>query len=360
MFKKVKMYGLKGGEIMTLKGNLQTTAMGILPHTDIDEAMRLALSVDIPFWPQLPKMSFFEDMYAQATEHFPGITVDEAAQKIYFDFEQFMEELPEFLEKAEEKATFALTEQYSLVYRSFLQQPGLEKYSAIRGQFIGPVSFGMKITDKDKKPIIYNDEVKVFLYDFMARKINIQYEELRERNKNAFVWVDEPGLEIIFGSFTGYSSEVAKNDYAAFLSQLEGPKGVHLCGNPDWSFLLNQNLDILSVDALGVGNIFSRYTAEIKAFLDRGGIIAWGIVPTLTEEVNRESVQSLVDHLEKLWNHLEQYGIEKKQVLQQAWLAPARCCLVNTDGAKSVEKAFDILKKAADELKDRYAKFFTE
>lgn len=340
---------------MTLQGNLQTTAMGILPHTNLEEAMKLALSVDIPFWPQLPRLSFFEDMYAQATEHFPGITVDESAQKIYFDFEQFMEQLPGYLEKAEDRETYTLSEKYSLVYREFLQQKGLDAYSAIRGQFIGPVSFGMKITDRDKKPIIYNDEVKAFIYDFMANKINVQYEELLEKNPNSFVWVDEPGLEIIFGSFTGYSSEIAKKDYAGFLGNLKGPKGVHLCGNPDWSFLLNQNLDILSIDAHRVGGIFSKYTAEIKAFLDRGGILAWGIVPTLTEEVEQESVRSLVNHLEGLWGHLEKYGIDKKQIISQAWLAPARCCLVNSDGGKTVEKAFRILKEVSETLKSKYS-----
>ncbi len=344
---------------MTLKGNLQTTAMGILPHTDYEEAMKLALSLDIPFWPQLPKLSFFEDMYAQATEHFPGITVDEAKQKIYFDFKQFLEQLPDFLEKAEDSATYELSERYSLVYRDFLQQPGLDKYDVIRGQFIGPVSFGMKITDQDKKPIIYNDEVRYFLYDFIANKINVQFEELHALNPNSFVWVDEPGLEIIFGSFTGYPSEVAKGDYAQFLQKLKGPKGVHLCGNPDWSFLLNQNLDVLSIDAFGVGRIFSKYTTEIKNFLDRGGIIAWGIVPTLTEEVDRESVRTLVDHLEGLWEHVAQYGVTKEQIVKQAWLAPARCCLVNTNGTKSIEKAFDFLKEAASVLKEKYSQYLT-
>ena len=42
---------------------LRTTAMGILPHIEIDAALDLALSVDIPFWPQLPRVSFYEDMY---------------------------------------------------------------------------------------------------------------------------------------------------------------------------------------------------------------------------------------------------------------------------------------------------------
>ncbi len=70
---------------MKLTGNCQTTAMGILPHKDIDEAMKIAFSVDIPFWPQLPHVNFYEDMYVQITENFPGITVDDINYRILFD-----------------------------------------------------------------------------------------------------------------------------------------------------------------------------------------------------------------------------------------------------------------------------------
>ncbi len=44
-----------------------TTAMGILPHTDIERGLEAALSLDIPFWPQLrkrktyPAAKFFKD-----------------------------------------------------------------------------------------------------------------------------------------------------------------------------------------------------------------------------------------------------------------------------------------------------------
>ena len=54
------------------EANCLTTAMGILPHTDIERAIETALSLDIPFWPQLPKVSYYEDMYVQALDHFPG------------------------------------------------------------------------------------------------------------------------------------------------------------------------------------------------------------------------------------------------------------------------------------------------
>lgn len=340
---------------MKLKGNCQTTAMGILPHKDIDAAMKVAFSVDIPFWPQLPHVSFYEDMYVQVTENFPGITIDEENYKILFDTNRFYEELNSYVENYDNDDFFRIEGKYSVVYRTFLRDRRLKDFPVIRGQSIGPISFGLKIADENKKPIIYNDEVKGFLYEFLARKINVQRRELAEINPNAFVWIDEPGLSFIFGSFTGYTAETAKKDFREFLGLLEGPKGVHLCGNPDWSFLLEGlGLDILSIDVLSNGPIFVKYTDQIRAFLNRGGILSWGIVPTLQEEYVQESIETLIGKLEEMWNYLDTHGIPKEQVLSQAWLAPARCCLVNLDGNDTVEKAFGYLKEVSQRIRDKY------
>jgi len=55
-------------------GNFITTAMAIMPHTDAERALEMALSMDVPFWPQLPNYSYYEDMYVQAAEHFSTLS----------------------------------------------------------------------------------------------------------------------------------------------------------------------------------------------------------------------------------------------------------------------------------------------
>jgi hypothetical protein len=61
---------------------------------------------------------------------------------------------------------------------------------------------------------------------------------------------------------------------------VDRPRGVHLCGNPDWDFLLNLDLDVVSLDVYTNAEIFASYAASIRKFIDRGGVIVWGIVPT--------------------------------------------------------------------------------
>jgi hypothetical protein len=332
--------------------NCQTTAMGIMPHTDIERALEVALSLDIPFWPQLPKVSYFEDMYVQALENFPGARIDAVNQKILFDLSRFYEELPSYFEKADDPRTFELTGEYSLVYRRFLEK-NLSHYSAIRGQMISPISLGLKIVDQDQKSIIYHDEVREVLFDFIQGKVNRQYQELKEKNPNAFVWVDDPGLGLIFSALSGYNEVQARSDVDRFLEGLEGPKGVHLCAKPDWDFLLKSKLDILSFDSFNCGAVIVNYSS-LREFINKGGIISWGIVPTYTEILEQESIDSLKDRLETFWEDLSGKGVDRGTLLRQSLLAPATCNLMNVDKEKSVEKAFEVLKNLSMKIREKY------
>ena len=94
-------------------------------------------------------------MYAQASEHFPGIDVDDKNKRIYFDSAHFDEQLVEYSEKMADAEAFSLSESYSVVYRRFLDRD-LGHYTTIRGQFIGPVSFGFKVTDENKNELIHD------------------------------------------------------------------------------------------------------------------------------------------------------------------------------------------------------------
>ena len=332
--------------------NCQTTAMGIMPHTDIERALEVALSLDIPFWPQLPRVSYFEDMYVQALENFPGVRMDPAGQKVYFDLSRFYEELPSYFEKAEDPQTFRLTKEFSLVYHRFLERD-LSHYSAIRGQMISPISLGLKIVDENQKSIHYHDEVREVLFDFIQKKANQQYRELRERNPNAFVWVDDPGLALIFNALSGYNEFRAKTDFDRFLEGLEGPTGVHLCGRPDWDFLLKSKIDILSFDSFNCGVMIVNYPS-LKDFVDRGGVISWGIVPTYTELSEQETTDSLMEKLETFWEDFSRKGMDPKRLLRQSLLAPATCNLLNPDKEKTVEKAFDVLRELSRKIRKKY------
>jgi hypothetical protein len=338
---------------MTIPGNLQTTAMAVMPHKDTDRALDLALSMDIPFWPQLPHVSYTEDMYVQAAEHFPGILLDMENRTLRFSMEKFIIEFEETMAHFDEPEYFDISKEYSVVYHRFLEMD-LSDRPAIRGQLEGPISFGFNILDQDKRPILFEDTVRSFMLEFMSKRINVQLERLKQMNPNAFMFVDEPGLQFLFSALSGYDSTKAKSDMEDFFAMIQRPRGIHLCGNPDWDFLLNLDLDILSLDTYQNGEIFASYSKSIKRFLDRGGVIAWGIVPTNFEPFETETINTLGERLEEVLNFLANKGIDREFLISRSLISPATCCLVNPDGEKTVEKAFKVVTELSQRLRDRY------
>ena len=338
----------------TIPGNLSTTAMAVMPHTDVQRALDMALSLDVPFWPQLPHYSYYEDMYVQAAEHFPGIVLDMEKRTLRFSMDKFNEELEETLLNFDDPAYFDVSETYSVVYHRFLELD-LADRPAIRGQLEGPISFGFNVLDQDERPILFDDTVRPFMLDFMARRINVQLSRLKGRNSDAFMFVDEPGLQFLFSAMAGYGDIKAKDDLDQFFAQVDRPRGIHLCGNPDWDFLLRMDLDVLSLDVYTNGEIFVSYAKAIQKFLDRGGVLVWGMVPTGFEAFEKEEIPSLVQRLEEIWKTLWAKGIDRDLMIAQSMLSPATCCLINPDKEKTVERAFAAINRMKEILRETYA-----
>jgi len=335
---------------MPIPGNLLTTAMAVMPHKDVERALNLALSLDVPFWPQLPHLNYYEDMYVQAAEHFPGILLDVPNRTLRFSMDKFVDELEEALARMAEPDYLDISRDYSVVYHQFLELD-LSKRTAIRGQLEGPISFGLNVHDSDDRPLIFNDVVRPFMLEFMAGRVNVQLRRLKERNPNAFMFVDEPGLQFIFSGMAGYGNLTAKDDMEKFFAMIDRPRGVHLCGNPDWDFLLGLDLDVLSLDMYSNGEVFVSYAKSVRRFLDRGGVLIWGIVPTNFEPFSGENLETLERRILMLWENLDRQGIDREFLLSRSMLSPATCCLVNPDIEKTVEEAFRTTKALSERLR---------
>ena len=101
---------------MGIPGNLYTTAMAVMPHRDVTRALEVALSLDIPYWPQLPNLNYYEDMYVQAAEHFPGIVLDIENKKLGFSIDKFVDEFEDAMSHMDEPGYFDISPQFSVVY----------------------------------------------------------------------------------------------------------------------------------------------------------------------------------------------------------------------------------------------------
>ena len=338
---------------MPIPGNLLTTAMAVMPHRDAAAALELALTLDVPFWPQLPNLDYREDMYVQAAEHFPGAVVDMDRRTLRFSMERFLAEFEETMARFDDPGVFDISRNASQVYHLFLDQD-LAGRAAIRGQLEGPVSFGFNVLDDNDRPILFDDSIRPFMFEFMARRLNVQLARLRQRNDNAFMFIDEPGLQFIFSAMSGYGEQQAKADLDLFFASVERPRGIHLCGNPDWEFLLGLDMDVLSLDIYSNAEIFATCAKPLARFLDRGGVVVWGIVPTGFEAFAKESLGFLVMKLEAIWQHLCRKDLDLGQLLSRSLLSPATCCLVNPDGGQTVAGAFALVNSLSRQLREKY------
>ncbi len=142
------------------------------------------------------------------------------------------------------------------------------------------------------------------------------------------VFLDEPGL-------TGFGSSafisVSKEDVVAALGEVieaihaEGAlAGIHVCANAEWSLILDSAADIVSFDAYSFFDKFILYPEQIKRFINRGGILAWGIVPTGDiASIEKESVESLFVLWEKEVAQIEAIGIDRSIIIAQSLITPS-------------------------------------
>jgi hypothetical protein len=289
------------------------TGVGSLPHTSPAEACDLVFRYfkdDIPFWPQLPKRDFKENMYAQFAQGLPGVVIDEAEKKIYIntdkdDYAQALEAAYEHY-LASDLDYFAVSPDYASGFYEFLSRIKNDSgYSFVKGQIIGPVSFGMTVTDQNKKASIYEQEFRDCLVKVLTMKARWQVRKLREaidagrgpREKpQIIIFIDEPYLVSLGSSFFNIKIEdvvAMENDCIAAIHSEGAFAGIHCCGNTDWGIVLKTNIDILNFDAYNYLETIFLYPKELDSFLQRNGILAWGIVPTHPSE-NLPAIDSLL------------------------------------------------------------------
>jgi len=140
------------------------------------------------------------------------------------------------------------------------------------------------------------------------------------------LFVDDPGLYASGQStFITLKREEIIIELNSIYEAIKGAgalAGTHSCAGMDWSILFESNVDIISFDAFDYFSTVVSYMDEMKLFLNRGGSLAWGIVPTSAENVSALTVESL----EKLWEervrYLAEKGIDRQLIYDRALITP--------------------------------------
>jgi len=334
--------------------NFLPTIIGSMPHRDAKAACMLISRYlkDIPAWPQLPRRSPKEDMNAQYSEGFPGISLEDGNLRVRrtANFEKELEKLyTAYL--AGDYSKYPVSKDYAAGLHCFLES----KYPsarAIKGQVTGPITFGLVVTDETKRAIIFDEVLGEAMTKFLRLKVAWQEHELRKICPRTIIFVDEPYLVSLGSVAVPLSKEKVIGLLDEVLSGASGLKGIHCCGNTDWPVVLATSIDILSFDAYNYAGSLALYPKEVKRFIDRGGAIAWGIVPTNDTELAKESVASLKDRLEETMAPFARQGIHISKLREQALLTPG-CGLASLSSEEAAEDALAKLTKLSEEMRKR-------
>jgi len=331
------------------------TAIGSMPHVEPREACSLVLKYlpEIPSWPQLPRKSFPENMYVQFSEGFPGAIVE--GERIWVDRSKDLSKPLEQLYTAylENNIEYgAISAGYAAGFHDFLKEAKQKGRKAVKGQVTGPISFGLSVTDQNRRPLLY-DEV---LADAIAKHLRLKaaWEEkaLRTVCTKTIISIDEPYLSSMGSAFVSLPPEQVVTLLEEVLGGISGLKAIHCCGNTDWSVVLQTSLDILSFDAYNYAETLALYPAEVKDFLNRGGIIAWGIVPNDEQALTKETKASIGGRLEKAMRLLSQKGVSYDTIISQCLITPS--CGLGSISIEAATRALELTAAVSADFRNRH------
>jgi methionine synthase II (cobalamin-independent) len=310
------------------------TGIGSFPYKDASTACELILNTvpEMPVWPQLANIDFREQMEIQFSEALPCVVLDEAKQRMYFDTSgDPTSELEKFYENymSENLEYFKISPDYGRGIYEMEKKLSEKKPPSIKffkNQVTGPVTFGLAIVDENKRAIYYNDVFRDVVVKGITMKARWVLNRFKPLGYDQICFVDEPILSA-FGSSTYVS--VQRADVVSFINEVieavhkEGAlAGTHCCGNTEWSILIDAGVDIISFDAFEFGETIAYYSEQVNKFLEDGGVIAWGIVPT-SEKINQETPDSLAKKLNERVKNLADKGIDENLIWERCLLTPS-------------------------------------
>ncbi len=342
--------------------------IGSLPLEDHGEALDLVLrhTPEIPLWVQLPGRKQ-EGMISQFLPGMPGLSGAVGEESIRTDEADFDEALLAFYEeylavtegeKRLEESRFAMSRKTAEGFYTFLSRipAAAADVAAVKGQITGPITLTTAVSDQNRSAIYYDDRLRDAAVKLLAERGRWQARKLAAMGKPVIVFVDEPALAG-FGT-SGFTS-ISREDVLACLDEVvaaiasEGAMvGIHVCANTDWSLILESTIRIVNFDAYSYFDRFILYAGPLKRFVEAGGIVAWGLVPTSrAEDIDAETTDSLFSRWQEQLENTVALGIDRRRLLRQSLITPS--CGTGSIDRNRAEKVMALTASLSEKIRNR-------
>ena len=283
------------------------TGIGSLPHRDGHEAARFALdAMALPAIPTLPRRSPAEGMIAQAVVGIEGITVGQYGS-IAVDVRRINPINP--VRTDIQHDAFG-------GFRDFLED-ARGRIDNVKWQLVGPVTLGIALI----RAGVPDHEA----FEVAVRAVRSHVSSMLDIIDAALpgcsqvVFIDEPSLGRLNEPGFPLAPDTAIDLVSGALAAIEprAVSGLHCCADADWASLIAAGPQILAVPVKPAVAFSSGY---LNQFLDRGGIIAWGVVPT--DGPIPMSAERPWRQLTELWCQMVQRGCDQVQLRRQCIVTP--------------------------------------
>jgi hypothetical protein len=273
------------------------TGVGALPHNDPVQACSDILSIfyDFPYVPTLPDRGQLESIVYNDSEQMPGRIIRD--DRILYDstndtITAIEKVFADYLES--NISPYALHEKYASGFIEMMKHD-LSNAPILKCQVTGPVTFGMQVVDAEKRPIYYDTQLADMLSKLLALRARWCEKEMQKRTgvKETLVVLNEPYLASLGSSVVPIDQDTVRSGWQDIAALVDGGLGVHCCSNTDWDFVIGLNPSVISIDAYATAKEFLLYSDAICGYLERGGVIAWGIVPADFQLFSKETIDSL-------------------------------------------------------------------
>ena len=345
------------------------TGVGSLPYLEPKQALALIFEYlpDIPHWPQLPRRGVREGFVFQFLNpllHNGLIVLDGGRAFFADDHPEWASRLTGFYDTylaaesgdADALEAFAFPPEAAAGFYAFLdyvRRRGTGSARYVKGHLAGPLTIAFQLKGAAGRPAYYDEQLRDLVVRTLALHARWQAKTLAATGLPVIIFVDEPAVSV-YGqsSYITVTRGMIENDLNAIFDAVhraDALAGVHSCAAVDWSLLTGCSLDIINLDAYRFGRSLFPFAREIASFLQRGGVFAWGIVPT-AEEAFDEDAGSLLALLDGLWDELGRRGVERELLRRQALITPA--CGTGLLSAELARRIYALTRETARRLQE--------
>jgi hypothetical protein len=111
-------------------------------------------------------------------------------------------------------------------------------------------------------------------------------------------------------------------------------------------------VNIISFDAYGYAENLALYPDDLRKFLDRGGVLAWGLIPNTGEEAETITLEKVREVLEQALQLFERKGFDRQELLAKALFTPA--CGTGTLTVPVAERVMRLTRQLSDRVREEY------